>query len=181
MMVASRYKTAKNGMSAACVCGTVEIELVGTPIASVACYCDDCQEGARQIEVLPGAPAILDATGGSAYLVYRKDRVSFSKGAALLKPLKIRATSVTNRVIAACCNSAMLLNFDDSKHWIDIYRERVRGTAPPTQMHLCTRFRRPVRESPHDIPGYAGYPIKLLARLAKARLAMSLARIFPPS
>jgi hypothetical protein len=177
MMASSRLKTPDNGMIAACICGGVEIEVVGTPITSVVCYCDDCQEGARQIEALPGAPAILDATGGSAYLVYRKDRVSCSKGAALLKPLKIRATSVTNRVIAACCNSAMLLNFDDSKHWIDIYRERVRGTAPPTQMHMCTRFKRPVHEVPHGIPGYSGYPVKFLAQLAKARVVMSLARI----
>jgi hypothetical protein len=166
-------------MIAACICGRVEIEVIGTPITSVVCYCDDCQEGARQIEALPGAPAILDGAGGSAYLVYRKDRASCSKGAALLKPLKIQVTSATNRVIATCCNSAMLLNFDDSKHWIDIYRDRVRGTAPPIQMHLCTRFKRSVHGAPHDIPGYAGYPFKLLAQLAKARLAMSLARIFP--
>ena len=178
-MITSKLKTTTDSMIAACVCGSVEIQIVGTPITSVVCYCDDCQEGARQIEVLPGAPAILDSAGGSAYLVYRKDRVSCFKGAALLQPLKIRATSVTNRVIAACCNSAMLLNFDDSKHWIDIYRERVRGTAPPTQMHLCARFKRPVQGASRDIPSYAGYPFKFVAQLAKARLAMSLARIFP--
>lgn len=165
-------------MIAVCACGKVEIEAIGTPITSCVCYCDDCQEGARQIEALPGAPPILDVGGGSAYLVYRKDRVSFSKGAALLKPLKIRATSPTNRLIAACCNCAMMLNFDDGKHWIDIYRDRVRGTAPPPRMHVCTRFKRLGHGAPHDIPSYAGYPVKFLAQLAKARLEMSLARIF---
>ncbi|MFZ0498170.1 MAG: hypothetical protein WAU49_10685 [Steroidobacteraceae bacterium] len=165
-------------MIAVCACGKVEIEAVGTPITISVCYCDDCQEGARQIEVLPGAPPILDTGGGSAYLVYRKDRVSCSRGAELLKPLKIRAMSPTNRVIAACCNSAMMLSFDDDKHWIDIYRDRVRGTAPPPRMHVCTRFKRPGQGAPSDIPTYAGYPVKFLAQLAKARLEMSLARIF---
>jgi hypothetical protein len=164
-------------MIATCLCGSVEIEMVGAPITSVVCYCDDCQEGARRIEALPGAPAVLDAAGGSAYLVYRKDRVSCSKGATLMQPLKIRPTSATNRVIAACCNSAMLLNFDDSKHWIDIDRDRVRGMAPPTQMHLCTRFKRSVQGAPPDIPAYAGYPFKFVARLLKARLEMSLERV----
>jgi len=53
-------------MIATCICGSVEIEMVGAPIVSVVCYCDDCQEGARRIEALSGAPAVLDAAGGSA-------------------------------------------------------------------------------------------------------------------
>jgi hypothetical protein len=163
-------------MIAACACGSVEIEASGAPIVSAVCYCDDCQEGARHIETLPGAAPILDPAGGSAYVVYRKDRVTCIKGAALLEPHKIRATSVTNRVVARCCNSAMLLNFDDGKHWVDIYRERIRGPAPPAQMHMCTRFARPVDDNPDDVPRYRGYPFKFVAKLIKARLAMSLAR-----
>ena len=41
-------------MIARCTCGNVEVEAVGAPILSVACYCDDCQKGSRQIEALPG-------------------------------------------------------------------------------------------------------------------------------
>jgi hypothetical protein len=163
-------------MIAACTCGRVEIEASGPPIVSAVCYCDDCQEGARRIEGLPGAARILDAAGGSAYVVYRKDRVTCTKGAALLAPHKIRETSATNRVVATCCNSAMLMNFDDGKHWVDIFRERIRGAAPPAQMHMCTRFAQPVDDNQEDVPRYRGYPFKLLAKLVKARLAMSLAR-----
>lgn len=163
-------------MIAACTCGSVEIEASGAPIVSAICYCDDCQEGARRIEALPGAARILDAAGGSAYVVYRRDRVMCTKGAALLEPHKIRATSATNRVVATCCNSAMLLNFDDRKHWVDIYRNRIRGQAPPAQMHMCTRFAQPEHHIPSDVPRYKGYPFKLVAKLIKARLAMSMAR-----
>jgi hypothetical protein len=177
MFTPSPLKEPDTRTIAACTCGRVEIEASGPPIISVVCYCDDCQEGANRIEALPGAARILDTAGGSAYVAYRKDRVTCTRGAALLTPYKVRATSVTNRVVASCCNSAMLLNFDDGKHWVDIYRERIRGAAPPAQMHLCTRFERAVYDGPRDVPRYRGYPFKFVAKLIKARLAMSLARI----
>src|SRR5882672_10017729 len=89
-----------------CVCGQVAVETVGAPITSVICYCDDCQEGARQIQSLPHAVSILEPDGGKAYFVYRKDRVTCLKGTSLLRNHKIREDSATNRVIATCCNSA---------------------------------------------------------------------------
>src|SRR5260370_34280610 len=100
--------------AASCACGSVAFEAIGAPITSVVCYCDDCQEGSRQIEALPNARPVRDPDGGTAYSVYRKDRVKCSRGALLLKSHKIREKSATNRVIATCCNSAMFLNFDDA-------------------------------------------------------------------
>lgn len=32
---------------ARCACGSIELEVIGSPILGAACYCDDCQEGAR--------------------------------------------------------------------------------------------------------------------------------------
>jgi len=66
----------KSEMTASCSCGSVELEAVGAPIASVVCYCDDCQEGSRQIEALPNARPVQDPDGGTAYVLYRKDRVT---------------------------------------------------------------------------------------------------------
>ena len=40
----------KRVMTAACACGRVELKAIGAPITSVVCYCDDCQEGSRQID-----------------------------------------------------------------------------------------------------------------------------------
>jgi hypothetical protein len=159
---------------AACACGSVELEASGIPITSVVCYCDDCQKGSRHIESLPNAAPVLDSDGGTAYIVYRKDRIRCSRGATLLKSHKIRAESVTNRVFATCCNSAMFLNFDDSKHWVDVYRARLRGAAPPVQMRLCTKFRRAAGEIPNDAPSYPKWSRKFLAKLLVARLAMQL-------
>ena|SRR5258708_16861796 len=159
-----------------CACGHVAVEAVGTPITSVICYCDDCQEGARQIQSLPNAASIQDRDGGTAYLVYRKDRVRCLKGASLLRPHKIRENSATNRVIATCCNSALFLNFDDSKHWVDVYRSRCQGAVPPVQMRICTKFRPEGRTIPTDVPGYSRYPMSLLMKLIVAKAAMLIHR-----
>ncbi|PFH12377.1 hypothetical protein BCF11_4857 [Collimonas sp. PA-H2] len=162
----------KNNMIVSCLCGRVELEAIGAPISSVVCYCDDCQEGSRQIEALPNASPVQDLDGGSAYIVYRKDRVTCSRGALLLKSLKIREKSATNRVIATCCNSAMLLGFDDGKHWVDVYRSRCKGDLPPLQMRICTKFKPENGDVPSDLPSYSSYPFKFLVMLLAARIAM---------
>jgi hypothetical protein len=169
-------RTLKKATIVRCSCGSVELEAIGAPIASVVCYCDDCREGSRQIEALPNAHPVQDPDGGTAYVLYRKDRVKCSRGALLLKGHKIREKSATNRVVATCCNSAMLLNFDDGKHWVDVYRVRFRGDVPPLQMRVCTRFKPEGGDVPSDVPGYSGYPLRFVARLLAARIAMLLRR-----
>lgn len=159
-----------------CACGQVAVEAVGTPITSVSCYCDDCQEGARQIQSLPNAASIQDGDGGTAYLVYRKDRIRCLKGPSLLRHHKIRENSATNRVIATCCNSALYMNFDDSKHWIDVYRSRCQGAVPPVQMRICTKFKPEGRTIATDVPAYSRYPMSLLVKLLVAKVAMLMHR-----
>jgi hypothetical protein len=166
--------TANMLLRASCTCGRVALELMGVPIVSLVCYCDDCQAGARQIEALPGAPQVQVPDGGTAYVAYRKDRVRKVNGADLLKALKLRPTSSTNRVIASCCNAPLFLSFDDGKHWIDVYRERIGADAPPLEMRVCTKFAREARSIPADIPRYAGYPLVFLARLVVAKIGMLL-------
>src|SRR5215471_11117784 len=169
-------RTLQNATIVRCLCGSVELEVIGAPIISAVCYCDDCQEGSHQIEALPRASPVQDPDGGTAYLLYRKDRVKCRRGSPLLKGYKLREKSVTNRVIASCCNSAMFLNFDDGKHWVDVYRSRFQGDIPPLQIRICTKFKSGNRDVPSDVPSYAGYPLKFLAKLIAARIAMLLHR-----
>lgn len=121
-----------------CSCGSVELEAIGAPIMSTACYCDDCQEGARQIEALPNARPVRDPDGGTAYLLYRKDRIECSRGAQFLQDYKITEKSGTKRVVATCCNSAMFLSFEKG-HWFSVYRARFQGDVPPLQMRVQTK------------------------------------------
>ena len=86
-------------LTASCSCGSIEFKAFGAPIVSNVCYCDDCQKGSRQIEELSSATPVRDPYGGTAYILYRKDRIECSTGVALLKSYKIKENSVTNRVV----------------------------------------------------------------------------------
>jgi hypothetical protein len=140
---------------------------------AVACYCDDCQEGSRQIEALPNAPRVRDADRGTAYVLYRKDRVKCVKGTELLRDLRIRDRSPTRRVVAVCCNSAIYLDFEKG-HWLSIYRDRFVGVTAPVQMRIQTRFRQ--SSALNDVPAYAAFPARFIAKLLWARILMLRSR-----
>lgn len=162
-------------MIARCACGGVELETSGAPILCAICYCDDCQEGSRQIEQLDKAPPVQDPDGGTAYVLYRKDRVKLSNGAERLRDHRIRSESLTRRVVAGCCNSAMFLDFQKG-HWFSLYRARLTGDVPASQMRIQTKFRPQGSDSPGDLPSYAGFPLRFIAKLVAARIAMLLGR-----
>src|SRR5918997_6875702 len=99
----------KNHATARCRCGSVELSAASAPIISTVCYCKSCQEGSRQIAALPNGRPVCDPDGGTAFVLYRKDRVQYPKGSNLLRGYKLRDGSSTSRVVAACCTSAMYL------------------------------------------------------------------------
>lgn len=169
-------KTNAPTLTATCACGSVELEAAGLPIVSSVCYCEDCQKGAERIEALPNACAVRDPDGGTAYILYRKDRIACSKGAELLRRYKLKDTSATNRVVASCCNSAVFMDFDKGPHWVSAYRARFRGELPPLQMRICTRSRADGVVLPDDVPSHKGYPPALIFKLLASRVAMLLGR-----
>ena len=175
-----RLRTTKNERHnmriARCSCGNVEIETFGIPIASAVCYCDSCQEGSRQIEALTDAVPILDPDGGTPYVLYRKDRIKYSKGAELLKGYKIDEKSATSRVVATCCNSAMVMQFGDARHWVPVFRGRFQGDIPPLQWRVCTKFKPENAKIPNDIPSSKMYPVGLMVKLLASRISMLLGR-----
>lgn len=163
-------------ITATCACGNVEVRAFGKPIVSAACHCDDCQKGAAQIEALPKAAAVRDPNGGTAYLLYRKDRFECSRGAERLKPHKLKDMSPTNRVVATCCNSAMFMNFDRGPHWVSAYRARFHGDLPPLQARICTKFKPEGVVLTNDVPSYRTYPPSFIVKLLASRIAMALGR-----
>lgn len=159
-----------------CACGKVEYEATGSAIIAVACYCDDCQEGARRIEALPGAPPVRDADSGTACVLYRKDRVRCTQGAELVTKLKLRDGTATNRLVASCCNAGLGMSFDDSKHWMSLFRARFRGPVQPLDMRICTRFAPDPARIPQDVPAHKGFTFGFIWKLLGARFAMMLGR-----
>ena len=153
-----------------CSCGQVEFEANGRPILTSVCYCDDCQRASRQLESLPGAPPLLGPDGGTQYILYRKDRVVFSKGKELLQDHRLEGEAFTKRVVASCCNSAMYLEYEKG-HWVSIYRDRFIGATPPIQMRIQTQYKPEGATIPNDAPSFKAFPPRFIFRLLWSRLA----------
>lgn len=164
------------GLRATCACGAVTLEAKGPPIVSAVCYCDDCQKAGGQIQAMPGAPPVLDGDGGTAMVMFRKDRLRCVEGQDRLTPVKLDPKSPTSRYVASCCNSAMYLGFDDAKHWVDVYRGRVSDEPPPVQARICTRFRQSDEALPGDAPAHPSYPPSMIPKLLGSKIAMMLGR-----
>lgn len=154
-----------------CACGKVACEATGAPILTTVCYCDDCQRGGHQIEALPDAAPVLDADGGTAYVLYRKDRFACTKGSEWLRDVRLKETSPMRRVVAGCCNTAMYADFGKG-HWVSAYRTRFEGVQPPIQMRIQTRFKPQPDTTPSEIPTYRSFGPRLIVKLLSSRIAM---------
>jgi hypothetical protein len=158
-----------------CQCGKVKFETVGAPILTGTCFCASCQEAGRRLEQLASAPPVLDPDGGTGVILYRKDRVNCVMGLEHLEEFRLKPESPTRRVVAACCNSAMFLDFTKG-HWLSMYRNRFATGAPPIEMRVMTKGRRAGVELADDIPNYSGFSGKFMLKLLAARIAMGLRR-----
>ena len=123
--------------TASCRCGAVVLEVTGAPIVHAACYCASCQAAGRQLEQLPDAPPVLDADGGTDFVLYRKDRLRCVQGGERMDAHRLKPESPTRRMVATCCNSAMFLDFTKG-HWLTLYRGRLPGPVPPLEMRVMT-------------------------------------------
>jgi hypothetical protein len=165
----------KGHLFATCQCGKVKFEVIGPPILAAACYCTSCQEAGRQFEQRPAAPPVLDPDSGTSMILYRKDRVRCLMGQQYLKEHRLKPDSPTRRIIARCCNSAMFLDFTKG-HWLSMVRNRFPADAPPLEMRVMTKERRPGVVLADDIPTYSGRSGKFMVKLIASWVAMGFRR-----
>jgi hypothetical protein len=158
-----------------CRCGAVEIEIEGAPIVTAACHCDDCQAGAALL-LERGGISVLDRFAGTPSVLFRKDRVHVLNGAGRIEKLKLRPSSRTNRTIATCFGTPLMVTFDSALHWVPVYSQLFGSAAPPLEMRLNTRFIPPDIPAPTDVPSYRYFPLSFAVRLVGARIAMALGR-----
>ncbi|NNM66785.1 MAG: hypothetical protein HKM06_02105 [Spirochaetales bacterium] len=162
-------------MSLSCACGSVEFQAFGHPILTSVCYCDDCQKAGHQIESLPQAPSVVGHDGGTAYILYRRDRVTCLRGSERLAEHRVEGEAFTKRVVAACCNSGMYLDFEKG-HWLSLYRDRFRGQAPAVEMLIQTKYKPAETVLPQDIPSFSGFPLKFIGKIMRAKFEMMFGR-----
>lgn len=125
-----------------CVCGRFPFEVVGTPIIAAECHCNSCREAARRLGTLPSAPPLAEPNGGTQFVMYRKDRVRFPEGTGLLKEHRLKPESPTRRVVAACCHTPILLDYQGG-HWLSVYARRWPADVRPAMK---------LRASTEDLP-----------------------------
>jgi len=155
-----------------CQCGRVRCQATGAPIASIVCYCDDCQEGARRIEGLKQAPAFRDPYGGTPLLTYRDDRFECVSGQELLVGYRLSDNAPTRRMVASCCNSAIFLKFEPG-FWVSTYRARFEaGDLPPIEMRNQVKHRQAGTPLPDDVPTFRSFPLRIYGKLFWARVCM---------
>jgi hypothetical protein len=102
--------------------------------------------------------------------------VRTARCAELLKGYKIDEKTTTSRVVASCCNAAMVMRFDDAKHWVPVYRARFQADVPPLQWRICTKFKPEDAVIPTDIPSSAMYPAGFMWRLLTSKISMLFGR-----
>jgi hypothetical protein len=158
-------------LSAQCVCGSVEINTVGNPVLSAACHCPDCYEGSRRLEALSKSPPILDSFGGTAHLLFRKDRISYAKGKELLKSIKVDEDS-PSRTYSSCCNSYLLLDVGPKMHVTPIFRGRFKGDVPNIEFRMNLKRKPGTENYPQDVPCFPSFPFRFIKKLIAAKFAM---------
>ena len=157
-----------------CQCDNVLLEVIDKPIMAVACYCDDCQEAGEKLASLRNADpnAILEADGGTRFLMQRKDRIRCIKGAEFLSEYKLKPSSTSRRVIATCCNTPMFLEFEKG-HWLSLYMNRFNETDQrPIEQRTMTKYKRADVHFNDNIPSPPSHTFSFMWKLALAWCAM---------
>ena len=115
---------------------------------------------------------MLEADGGTDFVLYRKDRVRCVQGGDRMVARRLKPDSPTRRMVATCCNSGMFLDFTKG-HWLTLYRARLPGPVQALEMRVMTSDRREGVVLPEDVPNYAAHSGKFMWKLLAAWVSMS--------
>ena len=160
---------------ASCQCGQTAVGVIGAPIVSAVCYCENCQAAGHAFERADGAARTVGADGGTEYCLYRKDRVTVIRGGEYLQEHRLTPDSKTRRVVATCCSAPMFLDFTQG-HWLSVYRSRLPAVVQPPQMRVMTSDRPAGVTLPDGIPNYPGRSPAFMIRLLLSWAAMGFRR-----
>ncbi|MDO9354795.1 MAG: hypothetical protein Q7T55_13950 [Solirubrobacteraceae bacterium] len=151
-----------------CACGAVRVVVEGTPIASVECCCTTCSEASSVFEGLRGAGSVRTSLGTTAYVLCRKDRVTFETGTDGLVSHRLTPDATSRRVLAECCNTPLFLEFNGG-HWLSMYAALwPEGSRPAVQERTMTRSLPDRSVLPADVPNPKRHTVAFYARLLRA-------------
>ncbi len=124
------------------------------------------------MQELTAAPPILGPDLGTAFMLFRKDRVRCLRGEAHLAEHRLKPQSTTRRVVATCCNAPMFLEFTKG-HWLSLYMDRF---APADrlrpELRTMTRDLAVPIEDDKGVPAFASHSGRFMWKLLIAWAAM---------
>lgn len=124
-----------------CACGKLEMVVTGEPFITTECHCNSCRDAGERMAKLPLARPMMEENGGTRFVLYRKDRFEITRGKELLRGYRLSSTAPTRRVVAACCNSPLFLEFKGG-HWLSLYSSLwPEGQAPKPEIRTVTSDR----------------------------------------
>ncbi|WP_455269745.1 GFA family protein [Rhizobium herbae] len=156
----------------ACSCGKVHLAVEKEPIISTECYCTSCRTAGARLQALPSAQRVLDANGGTRFVLYRKDRIRFTQGTEHLREFRLKPAAGTRRVVATCCNTPVFLEFENG-HWLSLYANLwPEGTLPSLDLRTMTGDLPDRAALSGDVPSGTMATLSFYARLLAAWIAM---------
>ncbi len=155
-----------------CRCGQTAMTAAGRPIIAAECHCTSCRTAAGMMGALPDAVPERVPTGGTQFVLQRKDRVTFADDQDGLRCFRLTPNATTRRVIATCCNTPMFLEFA-AGHWLSLYAARwPDGERPAMDLRTMTKDRISGDPLPDDMPNPKSHTASFMFRLLGAWVAM---------
>jgi hypothetical protein len=148
------------------------MQLDKAPILRAECHCTSCRTAGAQLQQLPAAKPLLEANGGTQFVLYRKDRVQFTRGMKLLREHRLTPSSPTRRVVASCCDTPVFLEFERG-HWLSIYsRLWPENQRPAIELRTMISDLADASALPNDVPNARRQSLSFMAKLLGAWVAM---------
>lgn len=154
-----------------CKCGGVRFEAVGAPMMSVICHCTSCRTAGRAFDAVSPVAPIVDAGGGTAVVLWRKDQFRCVAGSDRLAAHRHMATSPSRRMVASCCKTPIFGDYTKG-FWASIYRDRIADAPTPT-MRVMLSDLEPGAKVPDDgLPRFRNRPGSFVFKLFTTWAAM---------
>lgn len=155
-----------------CACGQVALRITGRHIASVECCCTSCRAAGDILNALPMAKPPVDDKGATRYVMQRKDHVKLLRGGEQLREFRLAPDSKTRRVVAVCCNTPILAEFQGG-HWFSLYGSIWPvGTLPPLELRTMCGDLPAGTQLPNDVTNARTHTFKFYAQLFAAWVGM---------
>ena len=147
-----------------CSCGSVCLEAVGPAMMSLICHCTSCRTAGHAFDARSPVAPIVDSGGGTAVVLWRKDRVRCIRGAEYLAAHRLRPDSPSRRMVAACCGTPIYGDFIKG-FWISIFRGRVADAPLPTMRVMTGDLPADVAIPDDGLPRFRRRPARFLLKL----------------